>query len=347
MAPESTRFAPPEAQAAQLLMQVGTGYILSAALYAAAKLDVADRLASGARSAASLADEAGVLEDPLYRVLRALASVGIFEEHEHRRFSNTPASEMLRTGVRGSLRRMAEFISEPFHFRSYAELLYSLHTGKPAAEKVAGEPLFEYFPKHPELGELFNDAMTNFSASLVPAMLEAYDFSGISTLVDIAGGHGMLLTSILQRYPSLHGILFDLEHVIAGAAPKIAASGVGSRCQAVAGDFFTGVPVGGDAYVMKHIIHDWNDERATRILENVHRALAGVKNGRVLLLEGVVQPPNAADFSKILDLEMLLFPGGRERTSEEFATLLEGAGFTLTRIVATGSPICVIEGRPA
>ncbi len=341
---ETTRPTPAVAPA-DLILQIGTGHMLAAALHAAAKLDIADKLAAGPRSAASLADEAGVLEDRLYRVLRALSSVGVFEEQPHRRFANTPASDVLRTDAPGSLRRMAEFMSEPFHFRAYAELLYSLATGKPGAEKVAGEPLFQYFPKHPEFAELFNDAMTSFSASLVPAVLDAYDFSGISTLVDIAGGHGMLLTSVLQRYPSMRGVLFDLEHVVAGSRQRITAAGLDARCAAIAGDFFASVPPGGDAYVLKHIIHDWDDDRATTILRNVRKALDGVRSGRVLLLEGIVQPGNGPDFAKLLDLEMMLFPGGRERTADEFAALFAGAGFAMTRIVPTASPVCVIEAH--
>ena len=335
------------ADPAQLVMQIGTGYVLSSALHVAARLDIADKLSAGPRSAAQLAAAAHVREDGLYRILRALASVGIFREIDGRRFENTPASEILRPDVPGNLRRMAEFICEPFHFQAHAEALYTLQTGKPGAEKVGGEPIFQYLPKHPELAELFNDAMTSFSASIVPAVIEAYDFSGITTLVDVAGGHGMVLTSILGKYKSMRGILFDLEHVVAGARPKIAAAGLADRCQAVAGDFFTGALPRGDAYVMKHIIHDWDDDQATRILKNIRVALKGVANGRLLLLEGVVQTGNAPDFSKILDLEMLMLPGGRERTADEFSTLLTGAGFRMTRIVPTASPLCVIEAQPA
>jgi len=335
------------ADPAQLVMQIGTGYVLSAALHLAAKLDIADKLAAGPRSAADLAAAAGVREDGLYRVLRALSSVGIFRELEGRRFENTPGSEVLRSDLPGNLRRMAEFICEPFHFHAYAEALSALQTGKPGAEKVAGEPIFQYLPKHPDLAELFNDAMTSFSARIVPVVLDAYDFGGITTVVDVAGGHGMVLTSILRKYPSMRGVLLDLDHVIAGARPKIAAAGLADRCQTIAGDFFTTVPPGGDAYVLKHIIHDWDDDRATHILKNVRTALNGVANGRVLLLEGVVQPANAPDFSKILDLEMLMFPGGRERTAEEFSALFAGAGFRMTRIVPTASPVCVIEAHPA
>lgn len=346
MAVETARQAPPDAAAAQTIMRVGMGYILSAALNVAIKLDVATSLGSGPHSTAEMAKEKGVLEDPLYRVLRALASVGIFEEVPGRRFRNTPASELLRAGTATSMRAIADFMSEPFHFRVQAEAMHSVRTGEPAAEKVAGEPLFQYFPKHPELGDLFNDAMTSLSRSLMPAVLKAYDFSGIDRLVDVAGGHGIVLTSILKEHPAMHGTLFDLPHVIEGARPKIEAAGLASRCDTVAGDFFKSVPAGGDAYVLKHIIHDWNDERAAVILRNIRAALDGRPNGRVILLEGVIHPGNDPDFAKVLDLEMLLFPGGRERTAEEFSNLFAAAGFRLERIVPTESHLSVVEAVP-
>jgi len=324
----------------QLVMQIGIGYALSSVLHVATKLDIADKLANGPKSTADLAKSSGVLEAPLYRALRALASVGIFKEVGDRTFENTPASDVLRTNHPQSLRKMAEFICEPFHFRTYAETLYSLQSGKPAGEKVAGMPLFEYFPKNPELGELFNDAMTNFSASLVPAILEAYDFSGINTIVDVAGGHGMVVRSIVQKYPSMRGILFDMPHVIERAQRA-------DRLELIAGDFFKSVPSGGDAYVMKHIIHDWDDEHATMILKNIKTAMGGNANARVLLFESVIKPGNDPDFAKILDIEMMLFPGGKERTDAEYAQLFAAAGFKLSRIVPTKSPLSVIEATPA
>jgi SAM-dependent methyltransferase len=186
--------------------------------------------------------------------------------------------------------------------------------------------------------------MTSLSAIVIPPVLEAYDFSGIGTLVDIAGGHGEILLSILSRYPQMKGVLVDLDHVVAGATPRIAARGLQARCTAVSGDFFKAVPEGGDAYIMKHIIHDWDDEKAAAILQNIRKVLR--PNGRVLLLEAVIRPGNEPDFAKLLDIEMLLFPGGRERTEEEFEALFTRAGFAMTRIVPTKSPLCVIEARP-
>jgi hypothetical protein len=187
--------------------------------------------------------------------------------------------------------------------------------------------------------------MTSFSAMVVPATLKAYDFSGIETLVDVAGGHGHVLMSILREYPRMRGVLFDIDHVIAGAVPKIAAAVLQDRMTTQAGDFFKSVPEGGDAYIMKHIIHDWNDDQATVILRNIARMLKGKPRGRVILLEAVIQPDNQADLAKLVDLEMLVFPGGRERTESDFAKLFAGAGFELTRVVPTESPLSVIEGR--
>jgi hypothetical protein len=185
--------------------------------------------------------------------------------------------------------------------------------------------------------------MTAFSATVAPAMLQAYDFSGIGTLVDIAGGHGMILASILRQYPAMRGILFDLEHVLAGN--RLAELGVGDRVQLASGDFFRAVPAGGDAYIMKHIIHDWDDEKAVVILRNIRTALQGKPDGKVILLETVIPPGNAPDMGKLIDLEMLLLPGGRERTADEFAALFARGGFELTRIVPTQSPLSVIEAR--
>ena len=332
------------AQAAQLIFQLGTGYIASSALQVAAKLTIADRLAYGPRTTASLAADAGVQEDALYRVLRVLASVGVFEETAPRTFALTPAADHLRTGRPGSMHPMALWLTDPFHFRTYAEIMHSVTTGQPAAEKVVGKPVFEYFAGDPELSGVFHDAMTAFSAAVAPAALKVYDFSGIDVLVDVAGGHGEILMSVLRAYPKMRGFLFDVDHVIAGAAPRIAAAGLIDRCQTATGDFFTAVPAG-DAYIMKHIIHDWDDERAVTILKNIRAAISSRK-GRLILLETVIQPGNQPDLGKFIDLEMLLIPGGRERTAEEFGALLARGGFALSRIVPTESPLSVIEARP-
>lgn len=330
-------------EAAQLVIQIGTGYIASSCLQAAARLKIADHLAAGPQSASALAKTTGTDEDALYRVLRVLAMLGILNEDGSRTFTLTPAGQALRTGVPGSMHEMALWITDPFHFRVYADLMHSLQTGAPAVEKTVGMPVFEYFAKQRELSEIFNDAMTAFSATVAPAVTEAYDFSGIGTLVDIAGGHGEILMSVLRRYPSMRGVLFDLEHVLAGARPRIKAAGLESRITTESGDFFKAVPSGGDAYIMKHIIHDWSDDKAIAILRNIHGALKGNPNGRVILIESVIQPGNQPDFGKLIDIEMLVLPGGKERTEEQFRALFAAAGFKLTRVVPTQSPLSVIE----
>jgi hypothetical protein len=335
--------APPEA-GARLVMQVATGHILASALQVVVRLGIPDRLAGGPRTAAELAGDEGVQEDALYRVLRALASVGLFSEERTRRFTLTPAGQKLRGDVPGSLRDTVLWVTSPFGFRVHAELIHSVRTGQPAAEKLAGMPLFEYLAHEGDLAEIFNNAMTAFSHVVIPAALEAYDFSGIDRLIDVAGGHGAVLMAILKKYPSMRGVLFDLEQVIAGARPGIEASGLKDRIETQAGDFFEAVPQGGDAYLMKHIIHDWDDERALAILRNIHRAM-GDERGRVILLEAVLTPGNAPEYGKILDLQMLAFPGGRERTEEEFRSLFRRVGFELTRVVPTRSPLSVIEAR--
>jgi hypothetical protein len=335
-----------EGAAIQVLNQAALGYIVSAALNVALELGIADLLGNGPRSTVDLARDAGVQEDGLYRVLRALASAGIFEERENRTFALNTPGQMLRKGP-ASLHDLGLWMTDPFHFRVYAETLHSVKTGRPAAEKVTGMPVFEYFAREPRLSAVFNNAMTSWSGPTVAAALKAYDFSGIQTLVDVAGGHGHVLTSILRQYPSMRGVLFDLEHVIEGAAPLLASSGVADRVTTATGDFFEAVPPGGDAYIMKNIIHDWDDDRALPILMNIRNTFDGRSDGRVILLEAVIPPGNRPDFGKLIDLEMLLMPGGRERTAEEFASLFERAGFMLARIVPTESPLSVIEARIA
>jgi hypothetical protein len=327
---------------AQQILQIATGYMASTALYAAITLNVADHLAGGPKDVAELARTTGANEDALYRVLRLLTSVGVFEETGPRRFALTPAAELLRKDVPGSLRGMAVFLPDPLHLRVYANVMESMMTGRPAAETTLGMPIFEYLAKDPAYSKVFNDAMTTLSAPVIAAALEAYDFSGIGTLVDVAGGHGEVLMSVLKKYPNIRGVLTDVGHVIEGAKPRIAGAGLADRCQAVPCDFFAAVPEGGDAYIMKHIIHDWDDAQATTILRNIGKAMGG-KRGKVILLESVIADGPTPDLGKFIDIEMLLLPGGRERSTGEFRALFAGAGFELTKIVPTKSPLSVVE----
>jgi hypothetical protein len=327
---------------AQQVLQVATGYVASASLYTAITLNVADHLAAGPKDVSDLAHMTGANEDALFRILRLLASLGVFAEAGPRRFALNPSADLLRRDVPGSLRGMAVFLPDPLHLRVYADLMHSVMTGKPAVETTLGMPVFDYLAKNPEYSKVFNDAMTALSAPVVGAALEAYDFSGIGLLVDVAGGHGEVLLSILKKHPNVRGVLTDVGHVIDGAKPRIASAGLADRCQAVPCDFFAAVPEGGDAYIMKHIIHDWDDARATTILKNIATAM-GAKRGKVILLESVIAAGGAPDLGKFIDIEMLALPGGKERSADEFRALFAGAGFELTKIVPTKSPLSVVE----
>jgi hypothetical protein len=333
-------------QPAEQLFQMALGFMSTAALGCMAELEIADKLKSGPRSVEELAAQAGVKEDALYRVMRALASAGIFEEGASRTFGLTPSAELLCRGVKGSMRSMVRWLATRMHFELFPEMMHSLKTGETVVEKVYNVSCFEYFEKDTDTSEIFNDAMTDFSAVVIPAALEAYDFSYLNgkTLVDIAGGHGKVLTEILVKHPEIRGKLFDLDHVVSGATPKIEALGLTARCSTCSGDFFKEVP-SGDAYVMKNIIHDWDDAKATTILKNIHKASPG--DARVILFEGVITAGNAPSLGKWIDLEMLLLPGGKERTEVEYRALFAGAGFRVTRVVETKSPLCVIEAVKA
>ena len=337
----SSADAPPEAA----LMRLVLGSLISQSIYVAAKLGIADLLADGAKTAEELAQATGAHAPSLYRILRALDSCGVFKEREDGRFELTPMAEPLRSDVAGSMRDGAIFMGEEWHWRVWGHTLHSVMTGEASWERANGAPVFPYLAANPEPARIFDHAMTSMSRLATAAVLEAYDFSGVEQLIDVAGGEGGVLTSVLRAYPALRGVLFDLGHVIENARQRVAAEGIGKRCQLVAGDFFESVPAGADAYIMKHIIHDWDDARATVILKNI--ACAMREGGRVLLIESVITRGAESDFGKILDVEMLVSPGGKERTAEEYRELLAGAGLRLTRIVATKSPYSVIEAVKA
>ena len=343
---ESSRPAAPQPDTMQQLLQVGSGYFLSSALWVAAELDIAGLLSQGPKPGAELAGATNTNADILTRVLRCLTVAGVFAETAPGTFALTPAAELLRKDIPGSQRDTVIWLSDPFHHRIFAELMHSTKTGQPGIEHVTGKAAFEYFPTDPVENKRFNAAMTSLSANQVPGILEAYDFSPFNTLVDVGGGHGYLMCEVLQKYPGMQGIIFDLEHVLGATQEKIGVRGFKHRCRTVDGDFFQSVPQGGDAYLMKFIIHDWDDEKAGNILKNCRCALQGKPHGKLLLVELVRPAGNEPHFSKIIDLEMLMFPGGRERTEDEFRALLANSGFRLTRIVPTKGPMCVIEAEP-
>jgi hypothetical protein len=331
---------PPEAVLTQMIF----GKWVAMALSVAAKLRLADALASGPQPVADLAEKTGTHPPSLYRVLRALASVGVFAEDADGRFRQTPLSEVLRSDVPGSMRAVADYCGADWSWRPWGRLLDSVRTGKTAFDEVFGEQAFEYLAKHPDESAVFNEGMTGFSMQESPAVAEAYDFSPFGTVVDVGGGHGHLLCTILKKYPGPKGVVFDSPHVAEGATPRIAEAGLADRCRAEGGDFFKAVPPG-DAYVMKHIIHDWPDDRSTMILRNCRKAANS--GAKLILVEMVIPPGNGPSPGKLLDLEMLVIASGKERTEAEYAELLAGAGWRLTRVVPTRSPTSVIEGEAA
>lgn len=338
--PANTNEMPPQ----MVMMQMITGAWGSQLIYVAARLGIADLLNDGAKTAVELAEATGTDAPTLYRVLRALASLGIFSEDEDKRFTMTPLATPLQTGP-GSLRAMALHLGERPSWHAWGELLYSVQTGKTAFPHANGQEIFDYYMQHPESLEPFNEAMTNFSETVIAAIIKGYDFSWATKLVDVGGGHGSLLAAVLKVNPNLKGVLYDLAPAAEGAKQRLAAEGVAERCEVVAGDFFESVPAGGDAYMMKHIIHDWDEARALAILLNCHRAMTD--NGRLLLIEAVVAPGNEPSLGKLMDINMLILPGGRERTEAEYADLFAKAGFRLTRYTLTESPMAVIEGVKA
>lgn len=327
----------------QQLMQISEGFLLSACLHVATKLNIADLLAGGPRPVESLAEETRTNADGLYRVLRALVSVGIFSEPQPRTIALSPAAELLRRNAPGSIRDVVVWASNPFLMHVTSDLLHSVETGKPAIEHLYGKPAFECFASMPDFARAFNEGMTAISADLAPAVLDAYDFSGVGTLMDVAGGHGYFLCEALKRNPQLKGMLLEQPAVVEGAKCLLCDMRLESRCQPIAGNFFEHIPAGADAYFMQHIIHDWSDENALKILGNVRQALAGRAGGRLILVDMVLPEDARPHPSKTLDLLMLMFPGGRERTQSQWRDLLARAGFTLTRIVPTKAPDSVIE----
>jgi hypothetical protein len=324
------------------MTQMITGYWVSQMVYVAAKLGLADRLADGPKSADELAQKTGTHGPALYRLLRALASVEIFSEDPSGRFRLTPLAESLRRDAPGSQWAMAVMMGEE-HYRCWGDLLESVRTGETAFDRLYGRPIFEYLGSRPEQAAVFDAAMTAIHGRETAAMLDAYDLSGVRVLADVGGGNGTNLVGVLKRHPSMTGILFDLPHVVERAKETLEAAEVSARCHVVAGDFFAAVPVEADAYFLRHIIHDWDDERAGLILRNVRKSMR--PGAKLLVVEYVLPPGDAPSFGKLLDLNMLLLPGGVERTEEEFRRLFDGSGFRLTQVVPTAGGLSVIEGE--
>lgn len=326
-----------------VLFQMATGYWVSQAIYVAAKLGIADLLKDGPKSCVALATATRSDAPSLFRLMRALSSVGIFSQLGRDRFALSRLAESLQAEVHGSLRAMVITIGE-IHYQACGNLLHSVQTGSPAFNNVFGASLFDYLRQNVEAADAFNQGMTNLSSSLAYALLMAYDFAGISSIIDIGGGQGALLERILQFNPDIIGAVFDTASTIERGKQQLGNNAWGRRCAYVTGDFFTSVPQGADAYLLCGVIHDWDDNCAITILRNCRRAMT--ENSRVLLVDMIVPEAASASFSKLLDLNMLVMNGGRERTKAEFCALLEAADYKLTRIVPTMAPQSVIEARP-
>jgi hypothetical protein len=313
-------------------------------VYVVARLGIADLLADGPRSADDLAKATSVHARSLYRLLRALTHVGVFAEDDAHRFRLTPTAELLRTGTPGSLRAFALSYGEPWWWTPWGRLLDTVRTGRTAFDESMGQGFFEYLEQHPDAAAIFNGNMTSMTERELPEIVTTYDFSGPGLLVDVGGGHGAFLTAILQAGARATTMLFDRPTVIEGARANLAAAGVADRCTFVAGDFFDAVPVGGDTYTLKDIVHDWDDARAIAILRNCRRVMdAGAK---LLVIERVLPAGGEPAVGKIIDITMMVQTGGMERTEAEYRALLEQSGFELRRVVFTHSSASVLEAVP-
>jgi O-methyltransferase/methyltransferase family protein len=328
---------PPAVRMEQLL----NGYRLTQTLYVAAKLGIADLLRDGPKTSEELAAEASANAGALYRILRALASQGVFEEIAERRFALTPLAELLRADHPRSVRPLAMFFGQDA-YPVWADLLYSARTGAPAFDHRFGASHFEYLAQHAEAAAVFNATMSANTTRSVASTVSAYAFPASGVVVDVGGGHGALIAAILRANPGLRGVLFDMPHVVEGAAPILEEAGVAERCARVGGDFFSPPLPPGDVYTLRQIIHDWDDERSVLILRNCAQAMAA--DGRVLTIEAIIPPGNEPSRIKFLDLQMLVMTGGRQRTEEEYRELYAAAGLRLTRVIPTNSEFSIVEG---
>jgi hypothetical protein len=324
---------------AQMVLLLG-GFRISQALYAAAALGVADQLVAGPMPAEVLAERACAHAPSLYRLLRTLASVGVFTEPEPGVFGLTPLGQTLTSGQPGSMRDVVIMFMET-HYAPFGELLHTIRTGQPAAEHLYGEPFFTWLSHHPEQAERYTAAMANLTGGFKTPAIASLPLDGTRTIVDVGGADGTVLAAILAGHPHLRGVLFDLPHVVTAALQVLARHGVGDRADCVGGDFFASVPAGGDAYLVSLVLHDWPDQQARRILANI--AAAGGSGARLLVLDFVVPPGDTPHMSKISDLNMLAMMGGKERTGPEWRELLEDAGFTGVQVRQTGTPFSVIR----
>jgi hypothetical protein len=325
-----------------VLQQMIQGFQVTQCIYVAAKLGIADLLKDGPRTSEELAQLTGTHAPSLYRVLRLLTAVDLLTEGEAHSFALTPLGTYLQTGIPGSMHDTVLCYCDTPVWRAWGDLLYSAETGRAGYEHVLGRSLFDYNQLHPEHATLFNNMMTEWTAAVAPTVAAAYDFSAVGTLVDVGGGHGQMLASILQAHPTLQGVLFDQSHVVAGAPPLLERAGVADRCEVVGGDFFITVPASYEAYLLSRVIHDWDDERAIAILSRCQQAMQ--PRGKVLLVERVIISGRAPQVLVLeSDVQMLVLARGKERTDAEYRELLNASGFEVTRLIPVLTPFYVIE----
>jgi hypothetical protein len=334
------RAIPPYAQ----LIQMGTGGWVSAVVTTAAQTGLADELAAGPKSAGELAGPLKLQAASLHRLMRTLAGLGILTEQEGQRFSLTPLGDALRTGAPGSARATL-LAFNGILWRGWEKMSYSLETGQPGFDQAMGIPLFEFIGRDAALASHFSEAMVGFHGAEPPAVATAYDFSHFKTVVDVGGATGNMLSAILSRYPGPRGVLFDLPHVVGDAQALLTNRGVADRVTIESGSFFERVPAGADCYVLSHVIHDWNEDKCRTILGQCRKAIA--PDGRLLIVEMVLPAGDTPHPGKVLDMVMLVFTGGQERTEAEYGALLGKAGFRLNRVVPTASAVSVVEALPA
>ncbi len=319
------------------------GAHVAGAVSCLAQLGIPDLIEAAPKSAEELATQIGADPQALYRLMRATAGAGVLSEGPDGKFSQTPMSTVLRSDASPSLRSLAIMGGREWHGRGWSHLEYCVRTGKPALEKIYGAPIFEYLKQHPEEAQIFNHAMTQISMIDSPAVADAYNFDGIRSIVDIGGGHGLLLATILKRNPQMKGTIYEVPHVLEGAKSG-PLKPVMDRCTFASGDMFCSVPAGADAYIMKHIIHDWPDDRCVQILKACRKGVNS--GGRVLVVDCIIHPGNDFSPSKFLDLQMLIFPSGCERTEKQFRALFAAGGWQLSRIIPTAAADSIIEGLP-
>lgn len=326
------------------LLEVGLGHWQGQALMVAAELNIADHIKNGTKDVATLAKLVGAHEESLYRILRSLAHIGIFSEGPKQHFSMTALARPLLTDEPDSIKAFVVMNRQPFHWRTWGDLMTSVKTGESAFVLREGKGLFDYLPEHKEEAKIFDEAMTAVSRQAAPFVAQGFNFSRFPVIADIGGGQGYFLSLVLTFHKQVRGILFDLEYVKSGAEKLLRETGVADRCQIQTGSFFETIPTGADAYLVKNIIHDWSDESSLKILTNIRQAMK--PQARLLIVETVVPEGNSYHEGKLVDLEMLVHTsGGKERTEKQHRELLKRAGFNLVKVHPTAALESVLEAE--